>query len=288
MKALVLALIAAVCLCAPLITRESTEELKRLVTWDVVDYEDNIFKGWTTAEVKRMLGTRKHHEKARLIMSDSLSIPSAPEAFDAREKWPSCIHPVRNQGNCGSCWAFAATNQLSDRFCINGKDLVLSPQYVIECDKDDDCCDGGYLDSSFNFLMKVGTVEDKCLPYDMNCGRCREVNCVHYKCKSGSIRTYESENEKVKEEIYNKGPIEGAFDVYRDFLSYRSGVYYHKTGELLGGHAISVLGFGNEGGLKYWLCKNSWGQGWGMSGYFKIKMGDCDIDTNMITCDPQL
>jgi cathepsin B len=287
MKFLVLATIAAVCFCVPLITRDATEELKKLVTWEVVDYEDNIFKGWTKDEIKRMLGTHKRHTNVQNEAANSFSVPLAPTSFDARDKWPTCIHPVRNQGNCGSCWAFAATNQLSDRYCIKGKDLVLSPQYVIECDSDDDCCDGGYLDSSFAFLEKTGTVEDKCLPYDMNCARCREVNCVHYKCKAGSISTPKN-NDKTMDEIYKNGPIEGAFDVYRDFLSYRSGVYYHKTGELLGGHAISVLGFGVEDGLNYWLCKNSWGATWGMSGYFKIKMGNCGIDEDMITCAPDL
>ena len=287
MKSLVFALIVAACLCEPLITRESTEQLKREVTWEVADYEDNIFKMWTVEEIKRMLGTRKAHEMVPSQVADAEIIHTAPENFDAREKWPKCVHAVRNQGNCGSCWAFAATNQLADRFCIEGKDLILSPQYVIECDKDDDCCDGGYLDSSFKFLEKTGTVEDHCLPYDMNCANCREVNCVHHKCKAGSIWTSDNAA-KTKEEIFSHGPIEGAFDVYRDFLSYRSGVYYHKTGELLGGHAISVIGFGKDEGLDYWLCKNSWGGAWGMSGYFKIKMGNCDIDTNMITCAPAL
>jgi len=84
------------------------------------------------------------------------------------------------------------------------------------------------------------------------------------------------------------GPMEAAFTVYNDFMSYSSGVYYHKTGGVLGGHAIKVLGWGNEGGLDYWLCANSWNTSWGMSGYFKIKWGDCGIDSQVTAGAPQL
>ena len=90
----------------------------------------------------------------------------------------------------------------------------------------------------------------------------------------------------AKLQIYNYGPVEGAMDVYKDFLIYKRGVYYHQAGELLGGHAIEVIGWGFENDLYYWLCKNSWGNRWGVDGYFKIKMGDCDVDGNMIACSP--
>ncbi len=286
MKFLVFALLLAACLCESLVTRDFAEELRSSVTWEVADHEENIFRDWTDEEIKRLLGTKKPIRPAQPI-TDADLVSALPDNFDAREKWGQCIHPVRNQGNCGSCWAFAATNQLADRFCINKKDVILSAQYVIECDKYDDCCDGGELDTSFRFLVETGTVEEKCIPYDKNCGKCREVNCPHYKCKAGSVWTSDNPD-KIKQQIYDNGPIEGAFDVYRDFLYYNGGVYYHKTGEMLGGHAIEVLGWGKEAGLDYWLCKNSWGPAWGMQGYFKIKMGDCDIDSNMITCTPAI
>ena len=285
MKFLVFGLLMAVCLCDLLVTRDFTEELKQTVTWQVADYESNIFRFWSTEEIKRMLGARKPQAVNTASIASTEQSDSLPENFDSREKWGACVHEVRNQGNCGSCWAFAATNQLADRFCINKKDVILSPQYVIECDRYDDCCDGGDLDTSFRFLVETGTVEDHCLAYDKNCGRCREVNCPHFKCKEGSVFT-STDNEKTKHEMFSNGPMEAAFDVYRDFLYYNGGVYQHKSGEYLGGHAIEILGWGKEAGLDYWLCKNSWGASWGMNGYFKIKMGDCDIDNNMITCAP--
>jgi len=85
-------------------------------------------------------------------------------------------------------------------------------------------------------------------------------------------------------EIYKNGPVEASFDVYADFLTYKSGVYVHKPGNpFLGGHAIKVLGWGTLSGTPYWLCANSWNPDWGMNGFFMIKRGDdqCGIEDGM-------
>jgi len=97
-----------------------------------------------------------------------LSYLSVPEGFDSRTKWANCIHPVRDQQNCGSCWAFSSSEVLSDRFCIasNGKiDVVLSPQYQVSCDSGDLACQGGRLPDVWTFLENKGTVTDSCSPY---------------------------------------------------------------------------------------------------------------------------
>ena len=94
----------------------------------------------------------------------------------------------------------------------------------------------------------------------------------------------------IKQELYDNGPLEGAFTVYEDFFSYSSGVYYHVSGGVAGGHAIKVIGYGvdSASGLSYWLCSNSWGTGWGMTGFFKIKQGDCGINQQMYGCTPNV
>ena len=78
----------------------------------------------------------------------------------------------------------------------------------------------------------------------------------------------------MAQEIFQNGPITGMFFVKQDFLTYKSGVYTPSWfSPLLGGHAIKIMGFGTEGGVKYWLVANSWNTGWGDGGYFKIKRG---------------
>ena len=97
------------------------------------------------------------------------TLSSLPASFDAREVWPHCIHPVRDQGSCGSCWAFAATEVLSDRFCIKSGgavDVVLSPGDLLACEKLNLGCTCGSLPEwAWDYLSKSGTVADACVPY---------------------------------------------------------------------------------------------------------------------------
>lgn len=79
----------------------------------------------------------------------------------------------------------------------------------------------------------------------------------------------------------NYGSVSAAFTVYEDFLTYSGGVYEHVTGSSLGGHAIKIIGWGNENGTDYWVCMNSWNKTWGVNGTFNIKMGDCGINNQV-------
>ena len=85
------------------------------------------------------------------------------------------------------------------------------------------------------------------------------------------------------QDLYDYGTVTAAFTVYEDFLSYTSGVYVHKYGEELGGHAIKIFGYGVEDGTEYWFCANSWNDSWGDQGFFKIKKGvdECGIESDV-------
>jgi len=84
-------------------------------------------------------------------------------------------------------------------------------------------------------------------------------------------------------EIFQNGPVETAFTVYADFVTYKSGVYRHTTGGALGGHAVKIVGWGAEGGDNYWKIANSWNPTWGDQGYFKILRGvnECGIESQI-------
>jgi len=208
------------------------------------------------------------------------------------------VHPIRDQQQCGSCWAFGATEALSDRFAIasNGKvDVILSPEDLVACDSTNMGCNGGNLAFAWRYLTNTGAVTDKCFPYTSGDGstpHCLHGKCnaitekyVKYQCKSGSV-VEATTPAQIKSEIYANGPMEGAFTVYSDFMNYKSGVYHHVSGSLEGGHAIKILGWGHESGMDYWLCANSWGTSWGIDGFFKIKQGDCGIDSTVYACTP--
>ena len=92
----------------------------------------------------------------------------------------------------------------------------------------------------------------------------------------------------IKEDIYLHGPIESGFYVYSDFKDYKSGVYQRgKHTQLLGGHAVKIIGWGKENDTEYWIVANSWGETWGENGYFRIAFGECGIE-NVISGTPKL
>ncbi len=290
---LLLAFIVICCFLAPalsekLITKEFADELKKHnPKWEMIDPDKHPFKDRSFGDFKKKLMTKrpklKPDKKDGILLQDSTALP---ENFDGRAEWGNCIKPIRDQGNCGSCWAFGIINHLTDRFCIRGKDIILSPQDIMECNTANDCCDGGVDVYAYQFMVSTGVVEDKYKTYDETCGSCSLLSGrTRYKCKRGTV-WYSSSVDAAKKQIYNNGPIQALFDVYRDFAYYKSGVYSYTYGSFAGIHTVEVLGWGKENGVKYWLCKNSWGKYWGDNGYFKIKMGECGINDDFSTCEP--
>lgn len=102
----------------------------------------------------------------------------------------------------------------------------------------------------------------------------------HYGAKSYSIGKHPVD---IQKEIFQNGPVEGAFTVYEDLIMYKDGVYQHVHGKALGGHAIRILGWGVENGTPYWLIANSWNIDWGNNGFFKILRGQdhCGIESEI-------
>jgi cathepsin B len=268
---------------------------------------NEIFENRRFSEIKNMLG-------AFLIDPETDNIPkvsyqldnfTAPTEFDGRKQWPSCIHPIRNQQQCGSCWAFSATEVVSDRFCIatQGKtNVILSPQDMVSCDTGDYGCQGGILSNLWNYYAHTGTVTDSCFPYSSGGGvapACRS-SCVDgtttfkkYKVTQQSVKHFNAKDlATVQNDLMTNGPIQTGFKVYRDFFSYKSGVYRHLSGSFAGGHAVKVIGWGvdSKSNLPYWIVANSWGSAWGQDGFFWILRGkdECGLESNLWTANPDL
>ena len=277
----------------PLFTEEKLRELQEIAPFEVTNYEDNQFRGWTLGDAMDWLSEEMDQNPMPVVPNTHYPL-KAPKSFDAREEWPECVHAIRDQQHCGSCYAFGGANAISDRYCISGKNLILSPQDIVSCSPQYGC-QGGWITVTFQYIAETGIPTDSCVPYvsgDGHVPACAS-KCVdgtefkRYKCKSGSyFKTYTID--QIKDEMSNNGPVEARFDVYEDFMAYKSGVYTHVQGSRLGGHAIKCLGYGNAEGKDYWICANSWGLDWGMSGYFNIDMMTCGISNYMTGCTPNL
>jgi cathepsin B len=243
-------------------------------------------KGMTVGQAKRMLGaqlTKSKFPKYKTgALDDYLSIPAS---FDSRTQWPGCVHPILNQGDCGSCWAFGATEALSDRICIETQEqVILSPQWLVSCDYSNYGCGGGNLDYAWEFMSSTGVPSIKCDPYvsgdNDESGNCPTVSCKMY--RATNISNLDSPN-AIQTNMLQYGPVETAFEVYQDFMSYKSGIYMHTSGSYLGGHAVKIIGWGNQNGTNYWIVANSWGTNWGdLGGFFWIAFGQCGIDSDAV------
>lgn len=277
-------------LSAPAVDKLMIAELNkdRAISWEAGINE--VFVGKTVGEVKDMLISRDFFDMDQNVPEKRASNVNVPEKFHVYEQWPKCKKEVRDQARCGSCWAFAASEVLSDRFCIKGKDAgVLSPQHLVSCDKSDYGCQGGYLDKSWAFLVSTGIPTDTCVPYTSGAG---QVAACSKKCADGSpLKTFKAGNyyltgnaDKTMQDIVANGPVEAGFSVYQDFIQYKTGVYQHRSGGLLGGHAVKVVGWGKEGNLDYWIVANSWTNTWGENGYFRIVRGrnECNFESQLI------
>ncbi|XP_005373887.1 PREDICTED: cathepsin B [Chinchilla lanigera] len=278
--------------------------------------------------VKRLCGTYLGGPRLpqRVGFAEDMNLP---ESFDAREQWPNCptIKEIRDQGSCGSCWAFGAVGAMSDRVCIhtNGHvNVELSAEDLLSCcgPMCGEGCNGGYPSEAWEYWTKKGLVSGGL--YDSHVG-CRPYSippCEHHvngtrpqctgeggdtpkcskSCEPGYSPSYKEDKHygydsysvsnverEIMAEIYKNGPVEGAFTVFSDFLSYKSGVYRHVAGEVLGGHAIRILGWGKENGVPYWLVGNSWNDDWGDHGFFKIVRGEdhCGIESEIVAGIPR-
>lgn len=162
-------------------------------------------------------------------------------------------------------------------------------------------CNGGFPTGAWRFFKMHGLTTEAKYPYAFP--PCEHhINSTHYtpcgpskptpKCDRTAEKglryhgksVYSVSAAEIQKEILLNGPVEAAFTVYQDFLTYKSGVYQHASGPELGGHAIKIMGWGVEGGVKYWLVANSWNEDWGDGGTFKILRGvnHCGIESGVV------
>ncbi|KAM6158555.1 dipeptidyl peptidase 1-like [Rhynchocyon petersi] len=242
---------------------------------------------------------------APVTADEQRKISQLPMSWDWRNVGGvNYVSPIRNQGTCGSCYAFSSVSMLEARLRIltnNSQTPILSPQDVVSCNPYSKGCKGGipYLTAG-KYAQDFGLVEETCFPYEA-----REVPC---RVKSSCFRYYSSAYQYVggyyggcneaqmKLELVHHGPVEATFQFYQDFYNYKKGIYYH-TGlrdplnpSERRSHAVLIVGYGTDSvsGMDYWICKNSWGINWGENGYFRIRRGtnECGIEGIALAATP--
>ena len=225
---------------------------------------------------------------------------AAPEAWDWRDK--GYVAHVKDQGSCGSCWAFSTMANLVGQYYKNkGKMVTFSEQMLVDCDTYDSSCNGGLMENTFDWLKENGIMTDADYPYVGYKQSCQkdpskyiDMKVTGYKKLGSSTSTWSPVDEdEIKEFLYETGPLAIALNA-NPLQTYTGGILDKTSSQCpVSGinHAVTMVGYGHDDASDkdYWIVKNSWGQTWGEKGYFRIKRGsgtcgvNCYITTGLVS-----
>ncbi|KAJ0980141.1 hypothetical protein J5N97_008396 [Dioscorea zingiberensis] len=266
--------------------------LKLIESFNAADHKfklgANQFADLTNEEFKAIYnGFKPSSKKLSTASSSSFryeNVSAAPASMDWRTK--GAVTPVKDQGQCGCCWAFSAVaamegiNKLS-----TGKLISLSEQELVDCDTagEDQGCNGGLMDDAFEFIIKnKGLTTESNYPYQGTDDSCNSKKSANHAAAITGFEDVPANSEAALLKAVTNQPISVAIDAggYA-FQLYSSGVFTGDCGTDLD-HGVTAVGYGTASdGTKYWLVKNSWGSSWGEKGYIRMER---DVDAKEGLC----
>jgi len=223
-----------------------------------------------------------YHDFFRTRSSCTNFVPSSdagdlPDSVDWRNN--DAVTPVKDQGQCGSCWSFSATGAMEGAWAITQNELLsLSEQQLVDCSKSygDHGCYGGLMDSAFQYAIDNGMCTEDEDPYEAKSETCTACDV---QAKFSSCIDVTPNNQLHLKEAVSRGPVSIAIEADTTvFQLYSSGVITDESCGTSLDHGVLVVGYGEEDGQMYWLVKNSWGPSWGDDGYVKIARSDSTND----------
>jgi len=261
------------------------------------EYGHTIFADFTEMEFKQYTGMAIWKGK-RLSDDPEIHWPPAeipnvdlPEdGFDWRQH--GAVSEVKNQGQCGSCWAFSVTGNVEGAYAVkHGELLNLSEQELVDCDKRDNGCNGGLPENAYKTLLEIGGLETEAdYGYDGKDEKCKFNRTKVAARVSGGVEIGQNETQMAQWLVKN-GPISvglnaNAMQFYRGGVSHPFKFLCDPTGI---DHGVLIVGFGEhdypvfDKKMPFWTIKNSWGTGWGEAGYYRLYRGDGSCGINMLT-----
>lgn len=238
----------------------------------------NQFTDLTAQEFKDMyVNGRKENLGSFGCKSFSSGGSGLPSSVDWRNN--GVVNSVRDQGQCGSCWAFATTANAESVWAISsGKLLDLSEEFLVDCASGvgyyNMGCNGGQPDSAFKYMINNGQCTEASYPYKAgvtktagSCQKCTSVEVSFSSCSDVTPKDQVSLAAAVA-----KQPVVIAIEAdTRYFQSYSGGILDSTECGTSLDHAVEIIGYGSQNGVDYWIVRNSWGSSWGEGGYFRIK-----------------
>jgi C1A family cysteine protease len=244
--------------------------------------------GYVPGPNEESLEQRNQASLAKLAAARAAAV-GYPASYDWRNAaGKNFITPIKDQAGCGSCVAFGTVATVESAFRVQRGDpnvaVDLSEASLFFCIGPGagagSCPDGGWnMPPALDGFKNTGVPDEACFPYTDQDQACHQ--CADWQSRAIKITGWHtiSSPADMKQWLSTRGPLATCFTVYEDFFAYKSGVYSHVSGDRRGGHCVSCVGYNDVGG--FWICKNSWGAGFGESGYFRIAYGQVGIDSTM-------
>ncbi|XP_047319018.1 ervatamin-B-like [Impatiens glandulifera] len=239
----------------------------------------NVFADLTDEEYRSYYLGLKYDARRQFVQSKmasqryaASSAENLPELVDWRTE--GAVSSIRNQGRCGSCWAFSAIAAVEGINKIATGELIdLSEQELIDCDRTVNAgCQGGLMDYAFEFITNNGGIDsEEDYPFLEADGTCDDTKMNSKVVSIDGFEYVQPNNENDLKRAVAHQPISVGIEAYGwEFKHYVSGIFTGNCGTSLD-HAVVVVGYGSENGVDYWIVRNSWGSNWGENGYLRIK-----------------
>jgi len=241
-----------------------------MATFGVTKFSD-LSEEEFRATVLMPAGSIKQRNK---VVSDREFSNDIPTEWDWISK--GAVTPVKDQGQCGSCWAFSATEAIESQWFLAGNKLVeLAPQQIVDCDKGrgDEGCNGGDTVTAYQYVMEAAGMElESSYPYHARDQQCQfSASKVVSKIKSWEYITKNKNETEMAAKMVTAGPLSICVDA-STWQNYNGGVITKNCGTDLD-HCVMITGFRTEKNVPIWLVRNSWGSDWGEDGFIWVERG---------------
>jgi len=273
---------------------------KNMLEWELMNkmeqgtatYGMNQFSDMTTEEfTANYLSPMTEDDLfyANMIPKAEEVLTDAPESVDWRTE--NVVTDVKNQGTCGSCWAFSTTGNVEGLYAIKTGDLVsLSEQELVDCDVVDHGCNGGLPYQAYAEIMRLGgLVSEDNYAYTGHKDKCHMDASQVVATVSGREKV-DTDEAKIAAYVAANGPV--SIGINANMMQFYTGGIAHPWSFLCSpwglNHGVLITGYGTESGTPYWTIKNSWGTGWGEKGYYRIYRGDGSCGVNLMVTSATL
>jgi len=214
------------------------------------------------------------------VIGAAVPDPSIPTSYDWRDH--NAVTPVKDQGQCGSCWAFSATEAIESAWILKGhatpSSIDLGPQQIVDCDTIDGVqgCNGGYTESAYDYIIQAGGQEPESdYPYTAKNGVCK-FNAKDVDAKISAFSSITKDETTLSTNLVSMGPLSICLDAAH-WQDYQSGILTNLQccppfGSCQMDHCVQLVGYNNTASMPYWIVRNSWNTNWGIQGYIYLEM----------------